>query len=136
MPMTFQQYFLESNEPAGMDTHWQHGDVKVTMKDVMRHLDVIKAPVKQVSMVKLKPNSIDQDYEGAAKERVHRANLQYPIIVVVSKVEYKSILDGNHRAFKALANDVDTMQVRELHLDAESTPQMYRDLFDYSIEAI
>jgi hypothetical protein len=136
MPMTFKQYFLESNEPAGMDTYWQHGDAKVTIKDVMRHLDAIKAPVKQVSMVKLKPIIIDQDYAGAAKERVHRANLQYPIIVVVSKGEYKSILDGNHRAFKALANDVDAMQVRELHLDAKDTPQMYRDLFDYSIEAL
>lgn len=136
MQMTFQQYFLESNMPAGMDTHWQHGDVKVTIKDVIRHLDAIKAPVKQVSMVKIKPIIIDQDYAGAAKERVQRANLQYPIIVVVSKGEYKSILDGNHRAFKALANDVNTIKVRELHLDAESTPQMYRDLFDYSIEAI
>jgi hypothetical protein len=54
----------------------------------------------------------------------------------VSKGKYKSILDGNHRAFKALANHVDVVKVRELNLDAAETPKLYRYLFDYDIEPL
>jgi len=130
------QSILENNAPAGMDTYWQDGDTKVTIKDVIKHLDAIKAPVKEVSIEKIKPIIIDQDYQGAAKERVQRADLKYPLIVAVSKGRYKSILDGNHRAFKALANNIDTIKVREVDLDAKDTPQVYKNLFDYSIEPL
>ena len=130
------QKVLEDKDPVGMDTYWQDGDTKVTIKDVIKYLDSIKAPVKEVSIKKIKPIIIDQDYEGASKERVQKANLQYPLIVTVSKGKYKSILDGNHRAFKALANDIDTVKVRELDLDSKDTPQIYKDLFDYSIQPL
>ena len=130
------QSILENNAPAGMDTYWQDGDTKVTINDVIKHLDSIKAPVKEVSIEKIKPIIIKQDYEGAAKERVQRADLKYPLIVAVSKGKYKSILDGNHRAFKALANNINTIKVREVDLDAKDTPQVYRNLFDYSIEPL
>lgn len=124
------QSVLESNDPVGMDTYWQDGNTKVTIKDVIKHLDSTKAPVKEVSIEKIKPIIIDQDYEGAAKERVQKADLQYPLIVVVSKGKYKSILDGNHRAFKALANNIHTVKVREVDLDSKDTPQVYKALFD------
>lgn len=130
------QSILEGNDPVGMDTYWQDGDSKVTIKDVIKHLDSIKAPIKEVSIKKIKPIIIDQDYKGASKERVQKADLQYPLIITVSKGKYKSILDGNHRAFKALANDIDTVKVRELDLDSKDTPQAYKDLFNYSIEPL
>ena len=109
---------LQSNAPMGMDTYWHDGNVKVTIKDVIKHLDSIK------------------DYESGSKERVQKADLKYPLIVTVSKGKYKSILDGNHRAFKALANNIDTIKVREVDLDAKDTPQVYKNLFDYSIEPL
>jgi hypothetical protein len=130
------EQILEGKDPVGMDTYWQDGKEKVTIKDVIKHLDFIKAPIKEVSMKKIKPIIIDQDYEGAGKERVQKANLQYPLIVTVSKGKYKSILDGNHRAFKALTNDIDTVKVRELDLDSKDTPQIYKNLFNYSIKPL
>lgn len=133
---TLVQSILEGADLAGMDTYWQDGNTKVTIKDVIKHLDSTKAPVKEVSIEKIKPIIINQDYEGAAKERVQKANLQYPLIVAVSKGKYKSILDGNHRAFKAIANDISTVKVREVDLDSKDTPQVYRNLFDYSIEPL
>lgn len=128
------RFILEDINPGGMDTYWQDEDKKVTIKDVIKYLDSIKAPIKEVSIEKIEPIIIDQDYEGDSKERVQKADLQYPLIITVSKGKYKSILDGNHRAFKSLANNIDNVKVRELDLDFKDTPQIYKNLFDYSIE--
>jgi hypothetical protein len=132
-------YLYESSKesaPEGMDTYWQDGDQKVTIKEVIDYLDSIDAPVKEVSVSKIKPVIIDQDYKGKNNERVQKANLKYPLIIVVSRGKYKSILDGNHRAFKAIDRGDDKIKVRELNLDKEDTPQIYKDLFDYSIEPL
>jgi hypothetical protein len=112
-----------------LDTSWEDGDIKVTIKDMMEYLDSINAPVKEVGIEKIKPIIIAQDYKGAAKDRVEKADLKYPLIVTVKNGKYKSILDGNHRAFKALRDDVKTLKVREVDLDAKDTPKSYKDLF-------
>ena len=118
----------------GMDTSWEDGDKKVTIKDVIKYLDSINAPIKEVAINKIKPILIKQDYVGNNKERVQKSNLDYPIIVVISKGKYKSILDGNHRAYKAISNNIEKIKLRELNLDKKETPKIYKDLFDYSIE--
>ena len=132
-------YLYESNKeatPVGMDTYWQDGDQKVTIKEVIDYLDSIDAPVKEVSVSEIKPIIIDQDYEGKNKERVKKANLSHPLIVIKSRGKYKSILDGNHRAFKAIDKGDDKIKVRELSLDRKNTPKIYKDLFDYSIKPL
>jgi hydrogenase maturation factor HypE len=123
------QSILEGKDPVGMDTYWQDGDIKVTIKDVIKYLDSNNTPVKEVSIDKIKPVIIDQDYKGAAKDRVEKADLRYPLIVAVKDSKYKSILDGNHRAFKALRDKVKTVKVREIDLDSEDTPESYKALF-------
>lgn len=120
--------------PQGMDTYWEDGSEKVTIKDVIDYLDSINAPIKEVDVGKIEPILIKQDYEGENKTRVQKANLEYPLIVVVSKGKYKSILDGNHRAFKAISNNIEKIKLRELNLDKKETPKIYKNLFDYSIE--
>jgi hypothetical protein len=119
----------------GMDTYWstEDGKQKVTIKDVLEYMDDKNIPTKKVSIQKIKPILIDQDYKGAAKDRVERAELKYPIIVVKKNGKYKSILDGNHRAFKALKNKLDKIKVRELDLDAKETPKIFKELFGYEI---
>jgi hypothetical protein len=127
-------YESTQEAPEGMNTFWEDGDSKVTIKEVIKYLDSIDEPVKEVSVSKIKPILIKQDYEGKNNERVQKANLEYPLIVVVSKGKYKSILDGNHRAFKAISQGEGKVKLRELNLDKKNTPQVYKDLFDYSIE--
>ena len=76
-------YLYESSKesaPEGMDTYWQDGDQKVTIKEVIDYLDSIDAPVKEVSVSKIKSVIIDQDYKGKNNERVEKANLKYQII--------------------------------------------------------
>jgi len=123
-----------ADPPQGMDTYWEDGDKKVTIKDIITYLDSINAPIKEVEVSKIKPILIKQDYEGENKARVQKANLKYPLVVVVSKGKYKSILDGNHRAYKAISNNIEKIKLRELNLDKKETPKIYKNLFDYSIE--
>jgi len=122
---------VEKKDPAGMGTFWKDGDLKVTMEDVISYLDQQKIPVKDVDLNKVKEILIDQDYTGKQKDRVKKANLNYPIIVIVKDGKYKSILDGNHRIFKAVEQDLKTIKVREL--DLNKAPKEYKKLFDYEI---
>ena len=122
----------EKKDPAGMKTFWQDGDIKITMKDVLSYLDSQNVPIKNVDINKVKEILINQDYEGKQKGRVEKANLDYPIIVVVKNGKYKSILDGNHRTFKAIQQGLKEVPVRELNLN--TAPKEYKQLLDYEIE--
>jgi len=124
---------LES-ESKGMSTFWQDGDVKVTIKQVIKYLKDNNVPTKDVSMSLIKPIIIDQDYGGVSKDRVSKADLSYPIIVTKKNGKYKSILDGNHRAFKALEGKAKTIKVQEIDLDSPDIPSEYKKLFNYTID--
>ena len=122
----------------GMDTFWEDetGKTKVTIKDVVKYLDDSDIPVKNVSIDKIKPIIIDQDYKNKNKKRVEASNLEYPIIVIKKNGKYKSILDGNHRAFKAVNSDKKSIKVREIDLSSSNTPEEYKYLFDYKISPL
>ena len=120
----------KANEPKGLDTSWEDGDLKVTIKDVLKYLDDNDVPVKDVSTDKLKSILIADDRD---EKRVQAADLKYPVIVVVDRNgKYKSILDGNHRVDKAISNDIPTVKAREL--DLRKAPDEYKALFNYEIE--
>jgi hypothetical protein len=127
------QQILENVE--GMNTSWEDedGKIKVTIKDVIKYLDENDIPIKTVSLDKIKPIIIDQDYENKNKNRVNASSLEYPIIVIKKNGKYKSILDGNHRAFKAVNSNAKNIKVREIDLSSPSTPDEYKELFDYGI---
>ena len=55
-------------------------------------------------------------------ERVKKASLEYPLVVVVKDGKYQYILDGNHRLRKALDEDAN-VKVKEFDLDE------YNELF-------
>jgi len=120
----------KADAPKGLDTSWEDGDLKVTIKEVLKYLDDNDVPVKDVSTDKLKSILIADDRD---EKRVQAADLKYPVIVVVDRNgKYKSILDGNHRVDKAISNDIPTVKAREL--DLREAPDEYKALFDYSIE--
>ena len=127
------QQILENVE--GMNTSWEDedGKIKVTIKDVIKYLDENDIPIKTVSLDKIKPIIIDQDYKNKNKNRVNASSLEYPIIVIKKNGKYKSILDGNHRAFKAVNSNAKNIKVREIDLSSPSTPDEYKELFDYRI---
>ena len=117
-------------EKKGLDTSWEDGDLKVTIKEVLKYLDDNDVPVKKVNTDKLKSILIAGPRDA---KRVQAADLKYPAVVVVDmKGNYKSILDGNHRVDKAIRSDIPTVKVREL--DLRHAPEKYKALFNYSIE--
>tara|TARA_R110002012_G_scaffold306517_1_gene511286 strand:- start:121 stop:645 length:525 start_codon:yes stop_codon:yes gene_type:complete len=119
----------KADEPKGLDTSWEDGDLKVTIKEVLKYLDKKKVPVKEESTDKLKAIMIADDRDP---ERVKAANLEHAVIVVVDmEGNWKSILDGNHRVDKAITNDIPTVKVREL--DLRTAPDEYKALFNYEI---
>jgi len=120
----------DEEEKKGLDTSWEDGDLKVTIKEVLKYIDDNKVTVEEVSTDKLKPILIAGPRDP---KRVQAADLQYPAIVVVDmNGKYKSILDGNHRVEKAINNDIPTIKVREL--DLRTAPEEYKALFNYKIE--
>jgi len=137
----------DEEEVTGLDTSWEDGDLKITIKEVLKYLDDPnkhddgkKVPVKEESTDKLKAIMIADDRDP---ERVKAANLEHAVIVVVDmEGNWKSILDGNHRVDKATnpkyesLQDVrdlgDTLPVREL--DLRTAPEEYKKLFNYEIE--
>jgi hydrogenase maturation factor HypE len=134
--INFKKYIMERKDDSWKKTSWEDGGIKVTIEDVINYLDENEIPVKSISIDKIKPIIIQQDYEGKHKKRIKKAKNEYPIIVIVSKGKYKSILDGNHRAYKALKNKMEKIKVRELNLDLKETPQEFKKLFDYKIEKL
>ena len=121
---------VEEDEEEGLDTSWKDGDLKVTIREVLKYLDDNKVTVEEVSTDKLKPILIEGPRDP---KRVQAADLKYPAVVVVDmKGKYKSILDGNHRVEKAINNDIPTIKVREL--DLRDAPKEYKELFNYEIE--
>ena len=135
----------KGKDPVGMDTYWKDGDLKVTIKEVLKYLDKKKVPVKEESTDKLKAILIAGDKD---EERVKAAKLKHAVVVVVDmEGNWKSILDGNHRVEKATnpkyeslpdvagrikAGTHDTLPVREL--DLRTAPEEYKKLFNYEIE--
>jgi hypothetical protein len=120
----------KADEPKGLDTSWEDGDIKVTIKEVLKYLDDNEVPVKEVGTDKLKSILIADNRDP---KRVQASDLQYPVVVVVgANGKYKSILDGNHRVDKAISNDIPTVKVREL--DLREAPEEYKALFNYRIE--
>ena len=98
---------LESLE----DTSWESSGKKITLKQL---LDVIKDyPVENVSVEKLEKIILKKDSGGIESQRLSRADIKYPIIVVVDDDgTYKYILDGNHRANKAIDAGLKTIPAK------------------------
>ena len=140
--MTFIKYysdFLCEEAKSGLDTSWEGtGDdgkkIKVTMRQILKFLDKNKIPTERISTSKIKPIIIDQDYDNAAKDRVEKADLKYPIVLIKSKGNLKSILDGNHRAYKAVKRKNKFISARIINLDSEDVPSNFKELFNYKIK--
>lgn len=121
---------LES-ESGGADTSWSYedGSGTVTLQDVIRDLDQRNVRVIDLPLQQIRPLIIKQDYTGQAKQRTSSADLNYPIIVIKNNGKYEFILDGNHRAFKAVSSGASSIKARVIDLNDAKTPEAYRNLF-------
>ena len=122
--------YIKLFENKWTETSWSDNGSKVNIEEVIKYLDKNNIPERDVNMEKITPIIIDGVYSDTEKEKVDKSDLNYPIIVLVKDGKYKSILDGNHRAMKASYNKHKTIKVRELDLDSENIPKVYKDIFE------
>ena len=102
------------------DTSWENdeGD-KITLVDL---LDATKdIPVKNVSVNKLKPKLLTWDGDKKEIAKIEKANLKYPILIFVDdKNKFISIIDGHHRAQKAVRHKLKTIKAKLIPINSLS----------------
>lgn len=110
------------------DTGWETDTEKITIQDVLDYLDndeVYNLSVKTIL------DTIGDKFTTVKKDldRILKADLNYPIIIVKKKGELSYILDGNHRMKKAIEVGEDTIKVKILDLDKPNIPPTFKKLF-------
>jgi hypothetical protein len=112
------------------DTSWTDGDKTITLQQV---LDVIKDyPIVQAPIEKIEKIIIKKDSGGIESDRLSAADIKYPIIVVIDDSgNYKYVLDGNHRANKAIAAGLKSMPAKLINI--KKLPQEFQDVLGESL---
>ena len=62
-------------------------------------------------------------------ERILKADLSYPIVIVKKNGKLSYVLDGNHRMTKAIDIGEDTIKTKVLDLDDPNVPPVFKELF-------
>ena len=102
------------------DTSWQNdeGD-KITLTDL---LNVTKdIPVKKISLNKIKSKLLTWDDDDKEIAKIEKSNLQYPILIFVDdNNKFISIIDGHHRAQKAVRHKLKTIKAKLIPINSLS----------------
>jgi len=111
------------------DTSWQNeeGD-KITLMDLLDATQDI--PVKEYSVEELKPHLLTWDGDEDEIRKIEKADLQYPILIFVNDDgEFISIIDGHHRAQKAVRKGLETIKAKVIPIN--SLPKKIRKIFSH-----
>lgn len=126
-------YYKILQEPDWKETGWEDTNddgerVKVTISQFIKFLDNQNIPVKELDVkdlahLRIHKGKTDQE----TTDRVNRADLQHPIIIVNNKRGPK-ILDGHHRLQKAVNNNIEKIKARSINID--NLPEKWKFLFE------
>ena len=110
------------------DTGWETDTEKITIQDVLDYLDndkVYNLSVKTIlDIIGDKFRTVKKDLD-----RILKADLSHPIIIVKKNGQLSYILDGNHRMKKAIEVGEDTIKAKILDLDKPNIPPTFKKLF-------
>jgi hypothetical protein len=111
------------------DTSWQNEEEdKITLMDLIIATDHI--PVRQISVERLKHMLLTWDHDNSEVQKIDMADLQYPILIFVNdEGNILSIIDGHHRAQKALRRGLDTIKCKLIPIN--SLPDNIRRVFKH-----
>ena len=119
----------ESIDEGLHDTSWENdeGD-KVTLIDL---LDVTKdIPVKNFPVEKIKSKLLTWDDDDEEVAKIEKADLQYPILIFVDDDgKFISIIDGHHRAQKAVKHKLKTIKAKLIPIN--SLPKDIKKVFNH-----
>ena len=111
------------------DTSWENdeGD-KITLMDLLNATEDI--PVRKISVEELKPHLLSWDGDEDEVRKIDNADLQYPILIFVNDDgEFITIIDGHHRAQKAVRKGLETIKAKVIPIN--SLPKDIRRVFKH-----
>jgi hypothetical protein len=108
------------------DTSWEDDDGKITIGDIT---DYLGNHIRNISVSDLE-NKLGDKVSSVTQgeERIMKADLQYPIILVQKDGEFSYVLDGNHRLAKAIMTGEEYIKAKVLYLDDKNTPEEFKRL--------
>lgn len=110
------------------NTSWVTDTEKITIHDVLNYLSnhkVYDIPVQYIV------DTLDNPFTSVKTEpeRILKADLSYPIVIVKKNGKLSYILDGNHRMTKSIEIGKDTIKTKILDLDNPNVPSVFKELF-------
>jgi uncharacterized protein (DUF1015 family) len=111
------------------DTSWENEEGnKITLMDLLNATENI--PVENISVEELKPHLLTWDDDEGEVKKIDGADLQYPILIFVNDDgEFISIIDGHHRAQKAVRKELKTIRAKVIPIN--SLPKDIRKVFSH-----
>lgn len=111
------------------DTSWENdGGDKVTLIDLLDATEDI--PVKNIPVEKIKSKLLTWDDDDKEVAKIEKADLQYPILIFVDDDgKFISIIDGHHRAQKAVRHKLKTIKAKIIPIN--SLPKDVRKVFGH-----
>ena len=111
------------------DTSWQNdeGD-KITLIDLLDATE--KIPVRNISVDKIKPKLLTWDDDDEEIAKIEKSDLQYPILIFVDdEGNFISIIDGHHRAQKAVKHKLKSIKAKLIPIN--SLPKNIKKVFKH-----
>jgi hypothetical protein len=107
------------------DTSWTNDKKKITLQqllDAIKDYPIVQAPTEKIEKIIIKKNS-----GGIESNRLSAADIKYPIIIIVyDNGNYRYILDGNHRANKAIDAGLKSIPAKLVNI--KKLPQEFQDV--------
>jgi hypothetical protein len=113
------------------DTSWTGSSgKKITLQqllDAIKDYPVVQAPIEKIEKIIIK-----KDSKGIESDRLSAADIKYPIIIIVGdNGNYRYVIDGNHRANKAIAAGLKAMPAKLVNI--KKLPQEFQDVLNESL---
>ena len=111
------------------DTSWRNdeGD-KISLIDLLDATEDI--PVKNIPVEKIKSKLLTWDNDNKEVNKIEKADLQYPILIFVDdNNKFISIIDGHHRAQKAVRHKLKTIKAKLIPIN--SLPKKIKKVFSH-----
>jgi len=108
------------------DTSWENEKgQKITLPqllDIIKNYPTIQAPIEKIKKIVIK-----KDSGGIESDRLSVADFKYPIIIIIDdNGDYKYIIDGNHRANKAIGAKLKSIPAKLVNV--KKLPQEFQDV--------
>ena len=106
------------------DTSWENEEgEKITLMDLLN-------ATEDISVEELKPHLLTWDGDEDEVKKIDSSDLQYPILIFVNDDgKFISIIDGHHRAQKAVRKGLETIKAKIIPIN--SLPKDIRRVFKH-----